>query len=80
MMRPNPAAGLLADVMPECFGIMLIGAELDSTIPVTGSALICASAFRAHQAVAQHFFCTDLSYHTVTFPSIIRLIPTTPAC
>lgn len=25
VMRPNPAAGLLADVMPERFGIMLIG-------------------------------------------------------
>lgn len=54
MMRPNPAAGLLADVMPECFGIMLIGAELDWTIPMTGSALICASAFGANQEVAQH--------------------------
>lgn len=28
VMRPNPAAGLLADVMPERFGIMLIGAAL----------------------------------------------------
>lgn len=27
-MGPNPAAGLLADVMPERFGIMLIGAVL----------------------------------------------------
>lgn len=29
VMRPNPAAGLLADVTHECFGIKLIGAELD---------------------------------------------------
>lgn len=28
-MRPDPATGLLADVTPECFGIMLIGAELE---------------------------------------------------
>lgn len=28
VMKPNPVAGLFADVMHECFGIMLIGAEL----------------------------------------------------
>lgn len=53
VMRPNPVAGLLADVMPECFGIMLIGAELDWPIPMMGSALICASAFGVNQEVAQ---------------------------
>lgn len=75
-MRPNPAAGLLADVMPECFGIMLIGAELDWTLLVTSSALSCASALTAQQAAAQrqHLFWTDLGYHTPAFLSVVRLI------
>jgi len=68
-MGPNPATGLLADVMPECFGIMLIGAELDWTIPMTDLAVICASAFRARQTVAQHFVCADSGYHKVKLKS-----------
>lgn len=35
VMRPNPAAGLLADVMPERFGIMLIGTVLNFNVCVS---------------------------------------------
>lgn len=35
MMKSNTAAGLLADVIPECFGIMLIGAELGFNVSIT---------------------------------------------
>lgn len=73
VMRPDPAAGLLADVTPECFGIMLIGAELVWTVPMTNPAVICASAFTAHWAAAQHFVCTAPGYQTALLLPVLEL-------
>lgn len=47
--RPSPVAGPLADVMHECFGMMLIGAEPGWL------SRICTSGLRAHHGATLCF-------------------------